>query len=307
MYIIDSHCDTITTLPLHPLVSPYNFSRRCPQLQFTAVFTADEGVSPEDSHRLTWEYIRLFRKALEKDIRITQVRTCREIDTALESGLHAALLTLESGTPLLGDPANLRAFYEAGVRVVGLTWLTNDLAKSNRLAEGEGDTGLTSLGRKIVEEGNRLGIIFDVSHASDHTFWDLAEASEKPIVATHSNFRALCPHSRNLTDGMALEIFRQGGMVGLNLCTKFISEDKKEQTAETLFRHLDHGMALGGEDCIGFGCDIDGIGGVYPSPLHEGESIHDRLIELMLRRGYGDGLVRKVAGENWMRYLRENL
>ncbi len=310
MYIADSHCDSIekTARGTYGIVNPYNFSRTYPQLQFVALFTADVGVSPKESNRRTWEYIRCFRLAMERERdTIVQVRTYADIERAFEKGKHAALLTLESGTPLLGDTAVLRDLYGAGVRVVGLTWLTNDLAKSNRLAEGETDTGLTHLGREMVAEGNRLGIVFDVSHASDRTFWDLAETAEKPIIATHSNFRSLCPHSRNLTDDMAMEIFRQGGMIGLNLCVKFIAEEREGQTADTLFRHLEYGLALGGEDHMGFGCDIDGIGGVYPSPLSERESIHDRLIEMMLQCNYSETLVRKITGENHLAYLKKHL
>ncbi|MBE6599392.1 MAG: membrane dipeptidase [Ruminococcaceae bacterium] len=307
MYIVDSHCDSIEKAEagVFGIVNPYNFSRRHPQLQFVALFCGDEGVTPPEANALIHRYIARFRLAMEEEgERIVPVTSYSGIERAFAEGKHGALLTLESGTGLMGDRAILRQCYDMGIRVVGLTWLSNDLAMSNRIAEGEADTGLTALGREMVEEGNGLGMIFDVSHGSDRTFWDLMELAEKPPLATHSNFRAVCPHSRNLTDEMAVALFKSGGMVGLNLCVKFISEDEVGRTAEGLFRHLDHGLSLGGEEHMGFGCDIDGIGGVYPSPLSEGESIHDRLIELMLRENYSESLVRRIAGGNYLAYLK---
>lgn len=310
MFIADFHCDSIARVAdgTYGVVNPYNFSSRCPQLQFVALFTAWEGVSPAEANRRAMEYLGHFHIAMKKEReRVVWVRTYEEIERALGEGRHAALLTLESGTPLMGEVRNLRDFYAAGIRVVGLTWLTNDLAKSNRLEDGEEDTGLTDVGRKIVREGNRLGMIFDASHASDRTFWDLAELAEKPIIATHSNFRSLCGHSRNLTDEMAREIIRRDGVIGLNLCRKFIHDEREEATAENLFPHLDHALTLGGENHIVFGCDIDGIGGDYPPPLVAERSIHDQLIEIMLRHNYSEVLVRKVAGENALSFLKKYL
>lgn len=310
VFIVDSHCDSIARVAdgTYGVVNPYNFSTRCPQLQFMALFTSWEGMSAEDSYRRTLEYIGHFAIAMEKERdKVSWVRSFADIERAFSEGKHAALLTMESGTGLMGSTQILRDFYAAGVRVMGLTWLTNDLAKSNRLSDGEKDTGLTDVGREIVREGNRLGMIFDVSHASDNTFWNLAEYSEKPIVATHSNFRSLCGHSRNLTDEMAREIIRRDGMIGLNLCRKFIHDEKTEATAANLFGHLDHMMSLGGEDHVGFGCDIDGIGGDYPPPLGTERSIHDQLIELMLRHNYPEALVKKTAGENCLTFLKKYL
>jgi len=310
MYIVDSHCDSIAKVAngTYGIVNPYNFSKKHLQLQYAAMFCAWEGDTVQEAYERTVRYIGHFAITMASETdHVVWVKTWADIEKAFAEGKHAALLALESATGVKGSPKILREFYNVGVRVVGLTWLTNELAKSNRLAEGEEDTGLTGTGREIVKEGNRLGMIFDVSHNSDRTFWDLAELSEKPIMATHSNFRSLCGHSRNLTDDMAKEIIRQDGMIGLNLCTDFVHEEKAQQTVENLFRHLDHCLALGGEDHIGFGCDIDGVGGVYPTPITEENSIHDQLIEHMLKHNYSETLIRKVAGENHLCFLRKYL
>lgn len=310
MYIIDSHCDSIQKVDecKYGIVNPYNYSQKYKQLQFVAMFCSWPKETVEESYKRAVRYIGQFCIAMENEKdRVMQVKKYADIERAFSEGKHAALLAIEGGTGIKGSRKIFNDFYNIGVRVFGLAWLSNDLAKSNRLAEGETDTGLTDTGRGIIEEGNRLGMIFDVSHLSDKSFWDVAELSKKPIIASHSNFRALCGHSRNLTDDMAREIARRDGMIGLNLCTSFIHEDKSHQTVEGYFKHLDYCLGLIGGDHIGFGGDIDGLSGVYPAPLDESCSIHDRLIEFMLRHNYPESLVEKVAYKNYMEYLRKYL
>ncbi len=234
--------------------------------------------------------------------------TCyNDIEAAFNEGKHAVMLTMEGGSGINGDIKNLEYFFNRGVRVFGLAWLTNELATSNRLDQFGNDTGLTPLGIEAVKECNRLGMILDVSHLSDRSFYQVLELSKKPIMATHSNFRSLCSHSRNLTDEMAKEIIKQDGMIGLNLYTEFIDDIPNMRTAENLFRHLDHCLELGGENNIGFGCDIDGCDGIYPAPLSESCSMHDCLLEIMQKRNYSSTLIKKIAGENHLNFLKKYL
>jgi membrane dipeptidase len=309
MFVADAHCDSIALVDegKYGIINPHNFSKKHPQLQLVAMFCGHPGEDSEQCYQRAVRYVGHFNIEMQKHSdKIVQVRTFSDIEKAFLDGKHAALLSIEGGTGIKGSPEILRDMYFAGVRVFGLAWLSNDLAKSNRIADGEQDTGLTEVGKSIVQEGNRLGMIFDVSHLSDKSFWDLAGIAKKPLMATHSNFRSLCSHSRNLTDDMAMELIRRGGFIGLNLCTAFISDEKPAQTVDTLFSHLDHALALGGENTIGFGCDIDGIGH-YPAPLNEKESIHDQLIELMLKHNYPESLVEKVAYKNLLDYFKKNL
>ena len=307
MFIVDSHCDSIEKVDTQhfDLVNGYNFSKKHCQLQFVAMMTEYPSDTLAESWNRICRYTGLYCVSLASESdKVMPVRCYADIAHALSEGKHGAVLCMEGATGLGNSPALLEKFYNVGVRVVGLTWLSNDLAKSNRVFDdGEQDTGLSEIGREFVGKGNELGILWDVSHASDRTFWDLCELSEKPVIASHSNFRALCGHSRNLTDDMARQIIKDGGMIGLNLAVAFIHEDEQKRTVEGLFRHLDHGLALGGEDAIGFGCDIDGIPR-YPAPLTLEDSIHDQLIEHM-QRHYSERTVEKVAGENYLAYLKK--
>lgn len=310
MYVADFHCDSIQKADagLWGVVNPYNFSSRFLQLQFVALFCGQPGKSPEQNYECAKSYADCFLKhAQDKGSPFIQAKNFADIERAFSCGKHAAILSIEGADGIKGDKNILRNFYDVGVRVMGLAWLSNQLAKSNRIEIGEEDTGLTERGKMIVEEGNKLGMIFDVSHLSDKSFWDLAELSEKPIIATHSNFRSICDNSRNLTDDMTLEIIKQKGIIGINLCPRFIHIEQERQTVDSLFCHIDHCLSLGGEDCLGFGFDIDGTGGKYPSPLDESTSIHDRVIESMLLHNYSETLVNKIAGGNCLEYLKNNL
>lgn len=310
MYVVDAHCDSIQNLDdgTFGIVNPYNFTSKFNQLQFVALFCGRPGEDAEQSYSRAVRYIDCFYISMQKESdKVIPAKSYADIERAFSLGKHAAILSIEGATGLKGDKNILREFYSAGVRVMGLAWLSNDLAKSNRLEEGEEDTGLTDIGREIVSEGNRLGMIFDVSHLSDKSFWDLAEISKKPIVATHSNFRSICHNSRNLTDAMTVEIIKQKGMIGINLCPRFIHIEPEKQTVDYLFAHIDHCLSLGGEDSLGFGFDIDGTSGKYPSPLDETSSIHDRVIDAMLSHNYSESLVGKIAGGNYLEYLKKNL
>jgi membrane dipeptidase len=310
MFIVDSHCDSIQLVDhcKYGIVNPHNYSTKHQQIQFVAMMTGWPGDTVKDAWRRACRYTGLFCMAMESEKdKVIQIKSYADIERAFAEGKHGALLTIESATGIQSSPKLLRDFYNVGVRVVGLTWLTNDMGKSNRVFEdGEEDTGLTDAGREIVAAGNELGMIWDVSHLSDASFWQLAEITKKPLIATHSNFRALCSHSRNLTDDMAKEIIRQGGMIGLNLLPGFISDDPDKRTVADYFKHMEHCLELGGENNIGFGGDIDGTSGRYPRDFDLSRSIHDQLVEY-LQKHYDERIVEKVAGGNYLNFLKNNL
>lgn len=310
MYIVDSHCDSIQCVDKgkFPLVNPHNFSTNHQQLQFVAMFCMAKDGNLEEAYKRTVRYIGHFAIAMQKECdSIVQVKSYDDILEAFRQNKHAALLAIEGGSGIKGSPEILEDFYKFGLRIFGLAWLTNELAKSNRIAPGEEDTGLTDLGRAIVQKGNELGLIFDVSHLSDKSFWDLAEISKKPLIASHSNFRSLCPHSRNLTDEMARHIVENDGMIGLNMYPYFIDEDENNQTVDRFFDHLDYCIDKFGSDNVGFGGDVDGTDGMYPSPITEERSIHDQFIEVMYRRGYSESLIEKFCGGNYLNFLKKYL
>jgi membrane dipeptidase len=310
MFVVDSHCDSIAYVDKgkFPLVNPHNFSTNYQQLQFVAMFCIAKDGDINEAYKRTVRYIGQFAISMQKESdKIMHVKSYEDIEYAFKSGKHAALLAIEGGSGIKASPSVLEDFYTYGVRVIGLAWLSNELAKSNRVESVEEDTGLADDGRMIVHKGNELGMIFDVSHLSDKSFWDLAGIAKKPIIASHSNFRSLCPHSRNLTDDMARFIVEHDGMIGLNMYPAFIDASVNYQTADRYFDHLDYCIDKFGSDNIGFGGDIDGTDGEYPAPITENSSIHDQFIEVMMKRGYSSNLIEKFVGGNYLNFLRKYL
>ena len=236
------------------------------------------------------------------------MRTAEEIEKCLREGVVAAILHFEGAENLGSDPGALEIYYETGLRSLGIVW-----SRPNAYAEGvpfkfpsSPDTGpgLTDAGRELVRECNRLGILIDLSHINEKGFWDVAELSEAPLVATHSNAHALCPASRNLTDRQLDAIRDSDGMVGVNFAVGFLREDggeSEDTPLETVVRHVDYLVERVGIDRVGFGSDFDGA--KVPEGIGDVSGLPD-LLAALHTAGYDDASLRKLAHENWIRVLR---
>lgn len=173
----------------------------------------------------------------------------QELDAAGMTPLYA----LEGAEAIGCDCGRLDALRAQGFRITTLTWnYANALAGSHSTGEG-----LTAQGRQFVRRAQALGMTVDVSHLSERAFWDLCGITTAPLIASHSNSRAVCAHSRNLTDAQAREIFAQGGLVGLNLYAPFL-RDGGQATFADVYLQLAHFLALGGEKHLALGGDLDG-------------------------------------------------
>ncbi len=238
------------------------------------------------------------------------LRVCRstaEIRAAWGEGTMAAVMHLEGAEAIDEDLFALDLLHAAGLRSLGPVW-----SRPNIFGEGvpfrfpsSPDTGggLTDAGRALVRRCNALGIMIDLSHITERGFRDVAEISDAPLVATHSNAHAICPHARNLTDAQLRVIAESDGMVGLNFATAFLREDGRMDAnvpLDTMLRHLDHLIRVLGEDRVGLGSDFDGaqvpeaIGDVAGLPA---------LRAAMRAHGYDEALMRKLCHENWLRVL----
>ena len=154
---------------------------------------------------------------------------------------------------------------------------------------------------------NQLGILVDLSHLNARGFWDVAEISSAPLVATHSNAHALSASSRNLTDDQLRAIGESKGMVGLNFANGFLRADGKwmsENGLDSMMRHLDHMISLAGEDHVGFGSDFDGCR--LPAQIGDASGL-PILLAAMRIHGFGDALVSKIAHENWLKALERTI
>jgi membrane dipeptidase len=238
------------------------------------------------------------------------LRICRsvaDIRSAFADGIMAAILHIEGAEAIDPDLHMLDLLYAAGLRSLGPVW-------SRPTAFGEGvpfrypsgpdiGGGLTKYGLRLIQRCNALGIMIDLSHLNAAGFWDVARLSDAPLVATHSNAHAICPHARNLTDDQLRAIAQSGGMVGLNFAVAFLRDDgrlRADVPIDQMLRHLDHLMSILGEDGVGLGSDYDGA--VMPEDLTTLAGL-PRLRAAMRSHGYGEALIRKLCHENWLRVL----
>ena len=235
-------------------------------------------------------------------------RSAADLEAALGGGPMAAILHFEGAEPIEPALGNLEGLYERGLRSVGLVW-----SRPNAFAEGVAfrfpsspdiGGGLTEAGRRLVSECNSLGILIDLAHLNERGFWDLADLSEAPLVASHSNAHALSPNSRNLTDAQVDEIGRSGGIVGITYHAGMLTEiggvDPDVPLARVL-DHVDYVVARIGIDHVGFGSDFDGA--TVPTELGDASGLQ-RVAEALRDRGYNDEEVAKLAHGNWLRVIR---
>lgn len=205
-----------------------------------------------------------YRNLRENEDLIAPVLCYEDVQRNSEKGKMSALLTIEEGGTLKGNLSVLRNLYALGVRMLTLTWnFENELGYPNTVVkEPDYDPkrryGLKERGIEVVQEMNRLGMIVDVSHLGDDGFWDVVKYSSKPFVASHSNARSVCDHTRNLTDDMIRALADKGGVTGLNFCCDFL-KPRGDGLITEMVQHMKHIVNVGGIGCLGLGTDFDGI------------------------------------------------
>ena len=298
MYFVDMHCDSLTrTLSGEPLISRYNMSARCPQLQFFAHYSSAAGVSAEARRAGAMAGLCRYKREISKNSLIP-IESADDVRRAVRLGQSAALFSIEGGGGIMPDSPEISLLYQGGLRVFGAVWDENEICAA---ASSAYDYGITERGRAVLSRMLEYGIVLDVSHMSDRGFWQLSKMTDAPFVATHSNFREVCNSPRNLTREMALEIKRRGGVIGLNLYPPFLSPSGAADSLDVI-RHIDYALELHLDDTLAFGFDIDGTGGKYPVGYGERESIHDKVF-LLLSERYGEEIAAKIGGKNALRLL----
>jgi membrane dipeptidase len=219
------------------------------------------------------------------------------------AGKISAFLTIEEGGVLKGKLSNLRNFYRLGVRLITLTWnYPNEIGFPNAREDCR-DKGLTEFGREVVREMNRLGMMIDVSHLSDQGFYDVAELSAKPFVASHSNARSVTGHPRNLTDAMIRILADKGGVAGINFAKQFLG-DSDMSLIEDMVRHIQHIRKIGGIDVLAIGTDFDGI---KPKQEIADSGEMEKLAHALAKHGFSEREIEKIFCLNAMRVIRDTV
>lgn len=261
----------------------------------------------------------------------------QEIEQNFRKGIISLPLGMENGAPVEGKLENLRHFYRRGVRYITLTH-----GKDNHLCDSSTDPrqtwgGLSPFGKKVVQEMNHLGMMVDISHVSDATFYQVMKLSKAPVIASHSSCRKFTPgFARNMTDDMIRELAKHNGVIQINFGAMFLNEASGNSYVKTtqiranlnltatqraaavkmqlkkvplkahiseVVKHIDHVVKIAGIDHIGLGSDFDGVGDALPDGLKD-VSYYPNLIYHLLKKGYSEQDVEKICYGNVFRVWR---
>ena len=312
--IIDGHCDTV-----HLFISEtgsYDFTRHNEEghidlprlrqggvkLQFFALYI-EEDFKPVGAMRRCMQLVDNYYTTVDRvQEELKTIYNVSDLHEALNGSKIAGLLSVEGGEALEGDISVLRVLFRLGVRGLGLTW-----NQRNQLAVGVGDNsendGLTSFGREVVREMNRLGMIVDLAHINEKGFYEAISLSNAPVIVSHANARALCEHPRNLSDSQLRMIAENGGLIGLSFCPPFIHGESP--SLDKLLDHFVHVAEIAGVEHIGFGSDYDGIERTINGL--DDVSCMQHLVGGLISRGFTTKEIGQITSENYLRVLEKVL
>lgn len=287
----DCHCDTIVEASLSSQGLLQNggqldINRLVHYSPCAQVFAVCTGYS-ENAVGGAQKYIDGFLQEITK--RADKISLClniKDIDDAVSVGKVAALLSIEGAEQI----SLLEKAYSDGVRIIHPTWNYDNSLSG---AAADSGSGLTSLGKEFVRKCQSMGILLDMSHISERGFWDVLELSERPVIAGHSNSKALCDVPRNLTDEQFTALKNSGGGAGINLYPEFLGFNRD---IDAVIGHIEHFLALGGEKAVFLGCDFDGID-ITPEGIDGVQDI-EMLYNALLRRNYSESLVKDIFWSN---------
>lgn len=317
MSLIDLHCDTIWKLMMdgegvtirenNGSIDLDGMERAGTMAQFFACFVYMKEFEGErrfsEGYEHALEMIRRMELEVQWEDALEFAGSVEEIMKHARQGKISAVLTVEEGGILDGEMERLSVLYQKGIRLMTLTWNEkNCIGWPNSSNPKDMARGLTPFGRETVERMNEMGMVVDVSHLSDGGFFEVLDISRKPVIASHSNARALCSHPRNLSDDMIRSLSERGGVAGLNFYPYFLNEQGQVTMAE-IAAHAKHMINVGGSDFLAIGSDFDG----YDEGTSDLNHIRqmDQLKQVMEDSGITARQMEKIWSENALRFLRE--
>lgn len=271
--------------------------------QMFAIFTLSQRhPTAEHSTVEALRQVEAFHQLPQRSAGRFVIATCAaEIERAKVRGAVAGVLSMEGCEPLAGDIRLLRLFYQLGVRCIGLTWNWRNAAADGIAQTDAG--GLTEFGRQVVRTAFELGMLVDVAHLAAPGVADVLHLAEGPVIASHANAYALCPHPRNLSDAQLEGIARCGGVVCVTFVPAFITPVPEQASLERLLDHIDYIAQRIGSEHIGIGSDFDGYDGVT---LGLEDATHlPALTAGLIQRGYSMTAIRNILGGNLLRVFRQ--
>lgn len=278
---------------------------------------------PEMALRKALEQVGvLYAEIDESPDKIMLCKSYNNIMKAIDEGKIGIILSFEGVEPLYNDLNLLRIFYELGVRIVGLAWSRRNYAADGchygEVKEGT-KGGITDFGVQLIEAAEALGMFIDVSHLNDEGFWDVMKIAQKPVIASHSNCRALSGMMRNLTDEQIKALASKGGVIGINAANILTADDDKDANIEYLVNHVDHIAKLVGVEHVGFGFDFcdqlfnhmftERLKGISRKPfdVFKGHKEIKYFVAELMKRGYKHEEIELILGGSFLRVYKEVL
>ena len=355
--VVDTHDDTTQRF----LDGKFNLGQRAPDGSvdiprmkegglgaiFFSIWVSSKITGPEAVKQARHQIDSVREQVRKNEKEMMLATTAAEIRDARKQGKIAALMGVEGGHMINNDLGVLRNFASLGARYMTLTHMGNtDWADAS--TDKATHNGLTDFGKDVVREMNRLGMIVDISHVADKTFYDALEVSKAPLIASHSSCRAICDAPRNMTDDMMRALAAKGGVVQINYHVSFLSQEfrsaekadpkineaiameveqrcGKDEACQLLegdkitreyvlqgklprvewtkiIEHIDHAVKVAGVDHVGLGSDFDGAN--MPFGMEDASKL-PHITEALLSKGYSEGDVRKILGENTLRVMAD--
>ncbi|WP_170308008.1 dipeptidase [Paenibacillus dakarensis] len=310
MKIVDFHCDALSKLwedsklsfeqSTELDVTLQSMNKGKVGLQVFAIFLSEQ--YGRASFERVMAQIDIFRSRLIHTGHLEWLKWSNQVEDVRNGEKRWGLISLEGMDGLEGNLHYVRLCYELGVRFMGLTWNHANWAADGVMEKRGG--GLTNQGRSAIQLCNELGILLDVSHLSVAGFWELAELTTKPLIASHSNVFEVCPHPRNLNDEQIRAIIAMDGRIGLTFVPWFIKRDTHPVKPEDLLPHIERICTLGGAEHLMFGSDFDGIDEWVEGLENPGR--YQAFTEMLLKY-YPEQLVRGWMSGNALDFLGEHL
>jgi len=272
---------------------------------FTSIYLSDERAEMNPTGYAMQQLNDVFQLADRSDGRFRVCRTVGEVRQAFADSAFGSVVMFEGADPISWSLKELRVFYEAGLRCLAPTWSRSTIfAHGVSFGDSLPDTGLTDIGRRLIAECNRLGIILDTSHINPAGFWDMIRESTQPIIASHSNVKAVSPHVRNLDDDQVRAIAEKGGTIGINFANIFLKPDMargNDVPVEVIVRHFDHIVNLVGDEHVSFGTDFDGTD--VPDVVKDATGL-PVVLRALRARGYSEASLERICNGNFLRVAK---
>ena len=323
-HTIDMHCDTLMHAFLEDggnadvyhrpelCIDAERLAKAGAMAQFFAIFIVPDRAYEYHHHPVLTheEYIngcaQVFRNTIERHSAVmAKAENGEEIETNFHNGTVSAVLTMEDGVAVDGKMENLDHFYEMGVRALALTWnFENCFGYPNSKDPEINGKGLKPFGIEAVKHMQDIGMLVDVSHLNDAGFDDVCRIAKVPFIASHSNARSVCNHSRNLTDDRIKALAKAGGVMGLNFMPGFLddTEGNRLSRIDDMVQMIQHEKEIAGIEVCAIGTDFDGFDG--EKEIASCDQIH-LLYDALAKAGFSAEEIEKIACGNVMRVIHE--